>query len=126
MAPNEAFGWTWVLVGFATGFILGLGFHREEWLGGYASSRRRMLRLGHISFLGLGFVNLFFALSAMHMRLPAASLALASWMLVLGGVTMPLCCGLMAWRRATYPLFGVPVASLLLGAALAAWGVLVP
>lgn len=126
MAPNEAFGWMWVLVGFASGFLLGLGFQREEWLGGYASARRRMLRLGHISFLGLGFVNLFFAFSSAHMRLPPPSLALASWMLVLGGVTMPLCCGLMAWRRATYPLFGLPVASLLLGAALAAWGVIKP
>jgi hypothetical protein len=126
MAPNEAFGWAWILVGFATGFLLGLGFHREEWLGGYASPRRRMLRLGHISFLGLGFVNLLFSSSAPHMRLPAAGLLLASWMLVLGGVTMPLCCGLMAWRRGAYPLFGLPVASLLLGAALAAWGVLAP
>ncbi|HEY7727819.1 MAG TPA: hypothetical protein VID50_05150 [Candidatus Eisenbacteria bacterium] len=126
MAPNEAFGWTWVLVGFASGLLLGLGFHREDWLGGYASARRRMLRLGHISFLGLGFVNLLFASSSAHMRLPPASLALASWMFVLGGATMPLCCGLMAWRPATYPFFGVPVASLLLGATLAAWGTLGP
>jgi hypothetical protein len=126
MAPNEAFGWSWIVAGFATGFILGLGFHREEWLGGYASARRRMLRLGHISFLGLGIVNLLFASSAPHMRLPGAAFHLASWMFVLGGVTMPLCCGLMAWRSAAYPLFGVPVVSLLLGAALAAWGMLAP
>lgn len=126
MAPNEAFGWAWILVGFVTGLLLGLGFHREDWMGGYASARRRMLRLGHISFLGLGFVNLFFAFSSEHMRLSPAGLGLASWMLVLGGVTMPLCCGLMAWRPSTYPLFGVPVASLVLGAALAAWGILTP
>ena len=31
-------------------------------MGGYGSFRRRLTRLGHIAFFGLGFVNLFYGL----------------------------------------------------------------
>ena len=126
MAPNEAFGWIWIVAGIVSGLGLGLGFHRDSWLGGYGSFRRRMLRLGHISFLGLGFLNLLFVLSAPRMRLPPAGLAVASWTIAIGAATMPLCCGLMAWRRGFYLLFGVPVVCLLVGAALGAWGMTQP
>ena len=51
--------------------VLGLFFHRENWLGGYASLKRRMYRLGHISFFGLGAVNLLFWLTVKS--LPALS-----------------------------------------------------
>ncbi|MGE5177218.1 MAG: hypothetical protein ACM3JJ_12715 [Hyphomicrobiales bacterium] len=126
MAPNESLGWIWIVAGVLSGLGLGLGFQRDDFLGGYGSHRRRLLRLGHISFLGLGFLNLFFALSAARMRLPPAGLATASWAIVAGAVTMPLCCGLMAWRRGFHLLFGVPVVSVLVGTALAAWGLVRP
>jgi hypothetical protein len=124
MALNEAFGWVWILVGFVTGLLLGMGFHRDDWMGGYGSLRRRMVRLGHISFLGLGIVNILFALTGPRLVLGSGALAFASWSLIAGGVTMPVCCGLMAWRRLFYWGFGVPVACLLAGGALVVWGVL--
>ena len=108
MPLNESFGWLWVLAGFVSGFFLGLGFHREGWMGGYGSFRRRLIRLGHVSFVGLGFLNILFALGTPRVALSEAWLPVASWALVTGGVTMPLCCGLMAWRREFYPLFVVP------------------
>ena len=126
MPRNELFGWIWILVGMLAGMGLGLGFHREDWLGGYASHRRRLLRLGHISFFGLGFVNVLFALSLPQLRLGAAPSALAAWSLVVGGVTMPACCALMAWRKTFQPLFAIPVTSLLVGAALTVLGLLRP
>src|SRR5688500_9360107 len=58
---NEAFGWFWILVGFISGMVMGLRFAHEDWLGGYQSHARRMLRLGHISFVGLGVLNILFA-----------------------------------------------------------------
>jgi len=122
MWVNEAFGWAWVLGGVLSGLALGLGFHRDEWLGGYGSFRRRMLRLGHISFLGLGFLNLLFASSAPRLALGAGPVAFASVSLIVGGVAMPACCALMAWRRGFYLLFGIPVVSLLLGVAITALG----
>jgi len=124
MPQNEAFGWVWILAGFLSGLGLGLGFHRDEWLGGYGSFRRRLIRLGHISFLGLGILNILFAVSGPRLVLGPGALRLASWALIVGGIAMPTCCGLMAWRRAFYPLFGIPVVSLVLGAALTALGVL--
>ena len=51
---NVALAWLWMLLGFISGTVLGLNFHRENWLGGYASRQRRLYRLGHVSFFGLG------------------------------------------------------------------------
>jgi hypothetical protein len=123
---NEAFGWVWILAGILSGLVLGMFFQRDDWLGGYGSFRRRLIRLGHISFLGLGILNILFALSLPRLHLGAGILALASRALLVGAVTMPLCCGLMAWRRGFHLLFGIPVASLVLGVALIVRGILLP
>ena len=66
---NETFGWLWVALGLLSGTILGLRFQREDWLGGYASHRRRLVRLGHISLFGLGFLNILFAHTLGRIRL---------------------------------------------------------
>lgn len=124
MPRNEVFGWIWILAGLLSGTLLGLRFQHEDWLGGYASPRRRLIRLGHISLLGLGFLNLFFAFTGPGLRLSPATLGLASQALILGAVTMPLGCALMAWRPGLHPVFAVPVASLLLGVGLVVWGFL--
>ena len=119
---NEMLGWTWITLGFLSGFLLGLGFLREGFLGGYDSPRRRLLRLGHISFFGLGGLNILFALTEGRLRLEEPWLAVASAALAVGALAMPLACALVAWTRRFYPLFGVPVASLLTGGALVIWG----
>ena len=56
-------GWSLILAGFLAGAVIGLGFHRDEYLGGDSSFRRRMVRLGHIALAALGIINLAFALS---------------------------------------------------------------
>jgi hypothetical protein len=122
VAVNETFGWLWLFTGVLTGLLLGLRFHEESWLGGYASHPRRLLRLGHVSFMGLGILNLLFAASASRTGLASGALALASWTMLIGGVTMPACCALVAWRRSLHLVFAVPVASLLIGVGLVAWG----
>lgn len=120
--PNMIFGWSSVLAGFLSGMLLGTGFHREGFLGGYGSLRRRMLRLGHIALVALGGLNVLFALSAGQLRLPPAALDLASWAWIFGGLAMPLCCLLMAWRPAARMLFVLPILSLSLAAGLVIWG----
>ena len=126
MPRNEVFGWVWILAGLLSGLALGLRFRREDWLGGYASHPRRLIRLGHVSFLGLGFLNVLFAFAGARAGLGGPFLGVASWALIIGALTMPLCCALMAWRRTLQPLFAVPVVSLLLGTALVVWGMLRP
>jgi len=118
---NLLFAWTWVLAGFASGLIMGLFFNREDWLGGYTSLKRRLFRLAHISFFGLGAVNLMYYLTARFALQPSALQAVAAWGFVVGGVTMPLVCVIMArWTQAKM-LFAVPVLSLLLSGALTIW-----
>jgi len=98
-----------MLLGVFAGAVIGMFFHREDWAGGYASYRRRMLRLGHIAFFGLGFINLFFALTLERIALPSINVQIASAGLLLGVVTMPLICFLSAWRKPIRHLFPVPV-----------------
>jgi len=118
---NLIFAWLWIWLGFATGLGLGLFFHRENWLGGYGSFPRRMYRLAHISFFGLGAVNLLFWLTTQRLSPPEAlalESKLASWLFIIGGVSMPLCCLVMAHFRKLQLIFGVPVVSLILAGAL--------
>ncbi len=49
---NLYFAWVWMLAGMLSGAVIGLFFHRADWPGGFDSWRRRMVRLGHIAFLG--------------------------------------------------------------------------
>jgi len=121
---NLALAWLWILLGFASGFVLGLFFHRDDWLGGYGSFQRRLYRLGHIAFFGTGFVNFAFWLTASRLAPGGTTLAVASWAFAAGAVTMPLCCVLMAQSRKFKLLFGVPVFSLITGAAATFWEVL--
>src|SRR3954464_12591031 len=92
-------GWIGLLCGGVSGAIIGLFFHREDWMGGYDSYRRRLTRLGHISFFGLGFVNILFGLTIAMLQLSGPMIALASRCLLVGAVTMPLCCFLSAWQK---------------------------
>ena len=115
--PNLVFAWIWILAGFLSGMLIGLKFRDPNWLGGYSSFKRRMHRLAHISFFGLGAVNLFFFLSVKDATLTQSGL-LASRAFIVGGFAMPICCWLMAWRPKTQPLFAIPVISLVAAAAL--------
>ncbi len=122
---NEAFGWAWFVLGMLSGAVLGLGFAREGFLGGYGSWERRLLRLGHVSFFGLGLVNILFAHSVARVSLDAPWPMLASVSLVVGGVTMPVCCGLSAWKKPLKVLFPIPVVALLVGTGITAVGIVI-
>jgi len=115
---NLILAWLWLSLGFFSGLVLGLFFHREGWLGGYASLQRRLYRLGHVSFFGLGFVNLAFYFTARTLTAATPLLAPASGALVAGALFMPLCCVLMAHFPRTRLLFAVPVICLVLGGVL--------
>jgi hypothetical protein len=115
---NVVLAWLWILLGFVSGLVLGLFFRREDWLGGYGSFKRRMYRLAHISFFGLGAVNLLFWLTVKSLPASSPLLAVTSWAFVVGAITMPVCCGLMAHWPKLHLLFSVPVASLIMGGVL--------
>jgi hypothetical protein len=110
---NWQCGWWLVLAAFVTGAVIGLSFHRDDFLGGYDSFRRRLVRLGHIALAALGIMNVVFSLSPWPV--PGTWMATAaSLCFVAGGVAMPAACFLTAWRKGFRHVFAVPVTALVL------------
>ncbi|HUA37038.1 MAG TPA: hypothetical protein VMA35_01410 [Candidatus Sulfopaludibacter sp.] len=116
--PNLFLAWLWILLGFVSGMVLGMFFHGENWLGGYGSFKRRMYRLGHISFFGLGVVNLLFWLTTKNLPLTHPLASIATWAFIVGAVSMPVCCVVMAHFPKAHLIFAVPVLSLITGGIL--------
>jgi hypothetical protein len=108
---NLRAAWIGILLGMASGMIQGLFLQREDWLGGYASWPRRLLRLGHISFFGIAFLNLAYA-NTVWLLGPASHVPAASILLVAGAALMPLVCYLAAWKKPLRHLFPLPALSL--------------
>jgi hypothetical protein len=106
---NWYFGWGMILAGFVSGAILGLFFIREDFLGGYGSLRRRLLRLGHIALTALGAINVLFSIASPE----TSQNQVASVVFIVGGVTMPAVCCLTSWRVGFRHLFVVPVSALI-------------
>lgn len=110
---NWYFGWGMILTAFLTGAILGLFFYREDFLGGYASFRRRILRLGHIALAALGMINVVYSLSSMASE-PSVGARVASLGFIIGGTTMPAVCFLTSWRAGFRQFFFIPVSALVI------------
>lgn len=125
---NLWFGWAWILMGMLAGAVIGMCFHRSDWLGGFDAWPRRMVRLGHIAFIGTGLLNIAFALTLRLLDWSAdgdAMLTAASILFVIGAAAMPTICLASAWREGFRHLFFIPVLGLIGGAVtLLAKGVL--
>jgi hypothetical protein len=115
--------WIGILIGCLVGAGKGLFFWEEGWLGGYGSWKRRMLRLGHISFFGIGFINLTFALSARTLGLEE-EVCLPSILFLVGAAGMPLVCYLSAFKDTFRHLFFIPALSVIIGVATFLWKIL--
>jgi len=120
MTINLYAAWIGLLLGLLSGVISGLFFHDENWLGGYATWRRRMIRLGHISLFGLGFINLAFFLTAQVLEIKSG-LTASALLLIIGAATMPTVCYLAAFRKPFRQLFFVPVLSVGFGIIMFLW-----
>ena len=119
MLFNVYAAWIGIFLGCIAGATQGLFFHNEAWLGGYGSWRRRMLRLGHISFFGIAFLNLAFA--ATPLGDVRAETVWASRLLVAGAIGMPLVCYLSVIRDQFRHFFAVPVSAITAAAGLVLW-----
>jgi hypothetical protein len=111
---NWTAGWGMILCGFLAGAAIGVFFHREEFLGGYTSLRRRIVRLGHIACVALGGLNVLFAVAV-----PVSSFShAASILLICGAVLMPAICFLTGWKTNFRHAFFIPVLCLVGGVVL--------
>lgn len=118
-----AAGWIGISLGCVAGAVQGLFFHGQNWFGGYNSWTRRMLRLGHISLVGIGLLNLAFALTLNALGITEGALW-PSRLLFTGAVTMPLVCYLSAFKSDFRHLFFIPALSVIAAAFITAWRVL--
>lgn len=123
MLINIYAAWIGFFLGCLAGAIPGLFFHQKDWLGGYSSWPRRMIRLGHVAFFGIGFLNLSFALTARTLGL-TSGLTGPALLFIIGAVTMPLVCYLSAWKQFFRHAFFVPVLSLVLAIVLFVWRIM--
>ena len=115
---NLIAAWAGILLGLLSGIPMGLLFHKPDWLGGYDSWPRRLLRLGHVSFFGIAFLNLAFVVTVHEANLNPATLQLPSLLLVLAQASMPAVCFLAAFRQSFRQLFFIPVSTAVGGTAL--------
>lgn len=123
MIINIHAAWIGFLMACVAGAVPGLLFHKNDWLGGYASWPRRMIRLAHISFFGIGFINISFALTARVLGIDAG-LQTISGLLIVGAVAMPSVCYLSAWKQPFRNLFFIPAMSVTVGIALFVWRII--
>jgi hypothetical protein len=116
--------WIGILLGCLVGGGKGLFFRREDWLGGYGSWQRRMVRLGHISFFGIAFINIAFALSSRTLGVET-EVCLPSILFLIGAAGMPLVCYLSAIKDTFRHLFFIPTLSVIVGVATFLWKILI-
>ena len=123
MAINLYAAWAGFLFGCLSGAIPGLFFYRSDWLGGYASWPRRMIRLAHIAFFGIGFLNLSLALTARSLGLQTG-LQPSSALMIIGAVAMPAVCYLSAWKPVFRNFFFIPAGAVTVSIVLFIWRII--
>jgi hypothetical protein len=114
-------------IGIATGLIMGLWSFDgpvpvPAWLGQYGDTPRRLARLGHIAFLGLGILNLLLSNELPRSGLGTRGKRVAAWAMNLGNIALPF--GLLiaaAWAPAKYAL-SIPATAVFVALTLVAWG----
>ena len=106
------FAWTWILIGLLTGTLLGLFFAGDDRLGGYGSWPRRLVRLGHIAFVGTGLLNLGAHWTLREVAAEPATATAVRALFVAGAVLMPLLCFAAAFHRQLRHAFALPIAAL--------------
>lgn len=116
---NVVVAWSGFLLGVLSGAVFGLRFANDQWMGGYGSWSRRMVRLGHIAFFGVGLLNLAYAATVGPLRWrgsAATSIALAA-----ANALMPAVCFLSAWKKPLRAFFVVPVGLILFATVGVLW-----
>jgi len=117
MTANFYAAWIGIALGFISGAIIGLFFYKDQWMGGYNSWQRRLVRLGHISFFGIAFINFMYVISNSYLKIEE-QFPIISILLIIASITMPLVCFLSAYKMNFRQLFFIPATSLITGSLL--------
>ena len=128
LRANRLVGWCSFVVGITVGLVMGLWSFNgplpvPDFLGQYDDLSRRLARLGHIAFFGLGIVNLLLARELPRVGLQPAVRRLASTAMNFGNIFLP---STLLAAAAFHPIkyfLPVPATAVLVALVLVAWGV---
>jgi len=121
------FAWLSFVIGVATGLVMGLWSFdgpvpTPGWLGDYDALSRRMARLGHIAYFGLGFITLLLAWELPKLALDERQRVMAARAMIFGNMVLPLTLfAASAWHPLKY-LMPIPALSVLVALSIAARG----
>jgi hypothetical protein len=123
---NRRVGWLSTCLGAISGSIMGLWsfdgpFPVPSWLGEYDQTSRRLARLGHIAFFGLGILNVLVARELRWSRFGLWSRRTTAWAMNFGNVFLPLTLFAAAAYRPLKYVMGAPVFAILLALVLTAY-----
>jgi hypothetical protein len=124
---NRTVGWASLAAGIATGLVMGLWsfdgpLPPPAWLGEYGDTPRRLARLGHIAFIGLGILNILLSRELSDSSLGSRGRRIASRSMNVGNVLLPINLFVAAaWHPAKYAM-AIPATAVFVALCLAAWG----
>lgn len=122
---SRAVAWTSLLLGAASGLVIGLWSFggpvpEPDWVGGYAELPRRLLRLGHIALFALGMINFMLTRQLAASDLSAGTTRLALAAMNVGNVGMPVLLFAAVARPEVKYLLALPALAVALALAIAA------
>jgi len=123
---SRAIAWTSLLLGAASGLVIGLWsfggpLPEPGWVGGYTELPRRLLRLGHIALFALGMINFMLTRQLAASGLGAGTIRVALAAMNVGNVLMPTLLFAAVMRPEVKYLLALPALALALALAIAAF-----
>lgn len=119
---NIKFGWFWLFIGLLQAIWIGLYAFSPEWLGGYASLSRRLLRLSHIAFMALSLTNILYGLCIDSVNLSKSLKKIGSYSMIIAAISMPTICLLTISNNFFELFFFIPSLSFACGLLIMALG----
>ena len=124
---NRVVGWASLAICVGVGLVMGLWsfdgpVQTPAWIGEYTDTSRRLIRLGHIAFIGLGLIDILIERELLRSSLGQAGRAIASWSMVIGNVLLPVTLFAAAIYRPLKYGMAVPASAVCLALVLAAYG----
>ena len=108
---NIRFGWCWLFIGIICAMCMGLYAFSPQWLGGYASLSRRLLRLGHVASMALPLTNILYGLCIPLTNIPRILKQTGSYSMIIAAIAMPTVCLLCTFNSFFQCLFFIPALS---------------
>ncbi|MEZ5274858.1 MAG: hypothetical protein R3F07_00595 [Opitutaceae bacterium] len=125
---NRVVAWFCLVLGAGTGLVMGIWsfdgpVRVPAWLGDYGETSRRLARLGHIAFFGIGMLNLFVVAELRRIHLSRLLARVALMAMNFGNIFLPLSLFLAAGFRPLKYFMSVPATLVFVALVIVAWGV---